>query len=298
MKARKRLLTVALTAALGLGVWTLAISFTTASFGDGDILSAAQLNDLLNDNFAAVDTEFAAVNTVIADLGNDKFNKAGGTITGRTDISAAASSSGSGDVSTVFRVNNSSATEGSAAVFQSSNSSPNGAVSIKQQGAGPALTLKSNGGGPLISGAGSLLVTFIVEDNGSIKIGDMGANGSGDPTLHLNAVDGTITNNVGSGLPLAFGSVDSDGNKLGGTSNWVVSRHVSGTTYYIKLDGEGYNQDDYVAVATTRGSNNARSITSSMIGSGASGELALSPRNAAGERVSDGFFFVIYKPGS
>lgn len=286
MKARKRLLTIVLTAALGLGVWTLAISFTAASFGEGDTLSAAELNTLLNDNFNAAEAEFA-----------NKLDKAGGTITGRTNIDGPASSAGTGDVSTVFRVNNSSATQGSAAVFQSNNNSTSGAVSIKQQGTGPALSLKSTGGGPLIAG-GSGIVSFIVEDNGSIKIGDMGAGGTDAPTLHLNAVDGTITNNVGSGLPLAFGSVDPSGTKLTGTSNWTITTAPAGTPYYIKLDGEGYNQADYVTIATTRGSNNARSITSSMIGSGASGELALSPRDAAGNRVSDGFFFVIYKPGN
>lgn len=287
MKARKRLLTIALTAALGLGVWTLAISFTAASFGDGDTLSAAELNTLLNDNFDAAADEF-----------EDKFDKAGGDITGRTTISGPARSTGTGDTSTVFRVNNSSATEGSAAVFQSNNSSTSGAVSIKQQGTGPALTLKSNGGGPLISGAGALMVTFVVEDNGSIKIGDMGPDGTGDPKLHLNAVNGTITNSVGSGLPVAFGSVRADGTKASGTSNWTVSTAPSGTVYYINIDGESYNMDRYVTVATPRGSNAARSITANAASTGGHGVIALSPVNAAGAGVSDGFFFVVYKPGS
>ncbi len=291
MKARKRLLTIALTAALGLGVWTLAISFTAANFSEGDMLSAADLNNLLNGNFNAIEAEFATIDSA-------KLNKTGGNITGRTDISGAASSSGTGDVSTIFRVNNSSTTAGSAAVFQSNNSSTSGAVSVKQDGVGPALTLKSNGGGPLISGAGALKVSFIVEANGSIKIGDMGVNGTDDPTLYLNAVDGTITNNVGAGLPIAYGSVSSAGVKMSGTSNWTVTTSAAGSTYYIAIDGESYNMNDYVTVASTRGQNSSITVTANSAGGGAGGEIALQPKTATGATVESGLFFVVYKPGS
>lgn len=287
MKLPKRLLALSLTAALGLGVWSMAVTFTSSSFTDGDILSADDLNTLLNTNFNAAET-------AINNLQDAKFNRTGGNISGRTDVSAEASSSGTGDVNTVFRVNNSRAA-GSAAVFQSNNDDNVGAVSIKQQGAGPALTLKSNGGGPLITGAGQLEVTFLVEDSGTVKLGNMGPVGTGDPTLELDAVAGTVTNSVGSGLPLAFGTVNAAGVKVHGTNNWSVRLSTSGTTYYIKLDGVGYHHQQFVTIATPYGSNQARSITAGAIGTGPTGEIAISPRNEAGTPVADTFYFVVYE---
>lgn len=306
MKLRKLFLTFAFTGALGLGVWGLAVTFTAFGFADGDTLSATELNDLLNNNFTAAEDAINDLDGAVDDLDvavdnlevavDNKFDKSGGSITGRTAISGPASSPGTGTASSVLYVNNTNTDSGSAAVFQSGNDSNNGAVSVKQQGTGPALSLKSNGGGPLISGAGALELTFVVEDTGTIMIGS-GIQG-GNPALTLDAEAGTVTNNVGSGLPLAFGSVNSAGIKLTGTDNWTVRTSPSGTTYYIDLDDVDYQVDDFVTVATTRGGNTARSITSSDIGGLGSGELALSPRNAAGDRVSDGFFFVVYQAGN
>lgn len=287
MKPRRLIRTIAITGAVALGVWGVAVSFTTFNFSDGDTLSAAQLNSLLNDNFSAAET-------AITDLENGKFDAAGGTITGRTDIVAPAETVSS--LSTVLRVSNTSSTNGTAAVFESNNSSTSGAVSIKQQGTGPALSLKSNGGGPLIAGAGQLNIAFVVEDTGTIKIGNMGPDGSDDPMLTLDAEAGTVTNNVGSGLPLAFGSIAADGSISSGTSNFSVSTPPSGTTYYIAIEGVSYSTSLYTAIATTAGSNNARSITSSGATSSSGGVLALTPRNAAGTAVSDNFYFVVFGP--
>jgi hypothetical protein len=285
MKPSKRFLTTVLTLALGLGVWSMAVSFSSSGFSAGDTLSAADLNDLLNGNFDKAET-------AIDELGTTKFDKGGGAISGRTSISAAASSDGGGNPSSVLRVHNTSADKGSAAVFQSQNSSDAGAVSIKQLGAGPALTLKASGSGPLLTGASAADVTLIVENDGSIKIGNMGS-GTGDPALHLDASAGTITNNVGSGLPLAFGAVNRDGIKLSGTSNWTPSVAGTGTTYYIELDGASYDRNKHVAVATV-GGRDAASITISGAGRGSINLLALSPRDAAGNRVAEEFSFVIY----
>lgn len=287
MKLPKRLLTLSLTAALGLGVWSMAVTFTSSDFVDGDVLTADDLNDLLNTNFNAAET---AINDLELEVAG-KLDLTGGSISGRTDINAAATSSGTADPSTVFRVNNSDST-GSAAVFQSYNDEQEiGAVSIKQQGAGPALTLKSNGGGPLIAGAGELKVTFLVEDTGTVRLGDRDT-----PTLELDAVAGTVTNNVGSGLPLAFGTVNADGVKVHGTNNWTVRPSPSGTTYYIDLERTGYGYHDFTTIAAPYGSNGARSITAGAVGgSGSDAEIAITPRNAAGSAVSDTFYFVVYQ---
>lgn len=94
MKSRKRLLTIALTAALGLGVWTLAVSFTHFSFSDGDTLSAQELNDLLNDNFDAAADAITANETAIKENATataTKVNKAGDSMTGRLRIDTTSS---------------------------------------------------------------------------------------------------------------------------------------------------------------------------------------------------------------
>ena len=53
MNRPKSLLTTVLVLALGLGVWTLAVTFTPANFEDGEVVSASELNDVINSNFDA-----------------------------------------------------------------------------------------------------------------------------------------------------------------------------------------------------------------------------------------------------
>lgn len=100
MKFRRNLLTVALTAALGFGVWTAAVTFADFVFKDGDTLSASEFNDLLNSNFAEVeaaintiesrlsdaearlgslDAAVSSAETAISDLDSSKLDKDGGT---------------------------------------------------------------------------------------------------------------------------------------------------------------------------------------------------------------------------
>lgn len=285
MTPKKRILAVVLTLALGMGVWTLAFTYQTASFADGDVLSASQLNTLLNDNFQAASDAVDAVDAA-------KVDRAGDTMSGRLNVDAAATSSGTGDPTTTFRVDN-TGSDGSAAVFHADNGSDNGVVSIKQDGAGPALSLKSNGGGPLIVGAGELVVSFAVDADGSIRIGDMGTDGTGDPTLHLDATDGTITNAVGSGLPLAFGTVTSGGSvEAGSTSNWTVTQEA-GPIYRIAIDGASYLYSDYATTVTPIGSA-ARTATAGSQG----GDLLVRIFDENGNQVAEDFTFVTYEPGS
>lgn len=303
MKLRKVFRTAALTAALGFGVWSLAVTFQAAGFSDGDTLSAAELNDLLNHNFDAAETAITDLETdvsaletgvtslegAVSSLETGKFDSSGGAISGRTALSGPASSPSTGTPSSLLYVNNSGST-GSAGVFQSNNDSDNGAVSIKQQGAGPALTLKSNGGGPLISGAGQVMVTFVVEDTGTIRIGDMGTDGLGDPTLTLDAEAGTITNDVGSGLPLAFGYVSASGNKESGTDNFTVVRE--GDDYRISLTGENYSRNGYATIVqhTSPTARMSRATDND-------GDILVTIYNSGGSATGAAFHFVTYKDG-
>lgn len=185
MKPSRRVPALVLTAALGLGVWGLAFSYTPAAFSDGDVLSATALNALLNDNFQAASDAVAG-----------KLNLTGGTLSGPLGVSSTAG----GAVSTFFAEN--TGNSGNAALFTSSAANPSPTVSIKNLGTGPALSVASTGGGPLFEGRSSL----------------------SDPATITIKADGTIENSVGSGLPLAFGRVAANGAKSHGTSNWTVER--------------------------------------------------------------------------
>lgn len=100
MKNRKRFRVVVFTLALGFCVWTVAVTFTSATFQDGDVLSADELNSIINDNFtaaqagledlqaAAADLEAttADLETAAAQLEAEKFNRSGGTIEGTVEV--------------------------------------------------------------------------------------------------------------------------------------------------------------------------------------------------------------------
>ena len=104
MRLPTRPLAIALTLALGLGVWSVALNYTPiTNFADGNILTAAQLNG-----------EFTAIQNAVA----SKVNLTGGNLTGRVNIDADAISAGSGDPLTVMQVRNTAET-GYAAVFRS-----------------------------------------------------------------------------------------------------------------------------------------------------------------------------------
>jgi hypothetical protein len=276
MTPSKRLLTIVLTLALGFGVWTLAVTFQTADFASGDVLSASELNTLLNDNFDE------AANAI-----DGKLDTTGGTITGRTDIEAEAES---GDLeSTVFHVEN-TADDGTAAIFRSNNGSNLGAVSIKQEGGGPALSIKALGGGPLLTGADSGVVRFLVENDGTIKIGNLG-DGTDAPNLTLDASDGTITNAVGSGLPLAFGYVTTDGTKQSGTDNFSVAR--DGEDFRITIDGVSYQREGFATVA--QGVSPDRYHT--RVGANG-GDLIVSTIDHDETKDAGAFYFVTYQDGN
>lgn len=216
MIPKKRLVTVILTLALGLGVWTLAFTFQSATFADGDVLSASELNSLLNDNFQGA-----------SDAVDEKVDRAGDTVTGPFVVDADATTSPD---STAFAVANSAAT-GLAALFQGTSDSAT--VGILQEGDGPVLALKTTGTGPLISAPG-----FVVEADGNVAIG------------------GTITNGVGSSLAIAFGHVQAGGtlDVDGTTSNVSVTYNAGLTRYEISIDGESYLSGNYATVVTPIGS--------------------------------------------
>ena len=271
---KNRVRTLVMTLALGLGVWTLAFTYQDADFQEGDVLSAAELNNLLNDNFDAAATAVgdldARVDTAENDIDalesamDDKIDRGGDALTGQYTLRGdAADVSGEGQDAVFYVANERTGSDtGVAALFSGNSGDDDGVVSIKNAGDGPVLTLKS-GGGPLIAGASGGEVTFAVN------------------------ADGTVTNAVGSGLPLAFGGVATDGSIRSGTDNWEVT--ASGNEYRISIDDESYHLADYTTVVTPNTTGVVSARTSSV-----SGDLLVQLFDADGTQTTGAFHFVTY----
>lgn len=215
MKPSRRLPALVLTAALGLGIWGLAFTYTPAAFSDGDILSAAALNALLNDNFQAASDAVTA-----------KVDRDGDNMTGPLGISTATA----GATST-FSVQN-TGDSGYAALFLNTAAHTVPTVGIKNLGTGPGLYVLSENGGAFFEGHTGTL----------------------SPAISIKA-DGTIENAVGSGLPLAYGMYRLVGGKQdeASTSNWTATYEAALTRYRISIDGADYRFDDFTTIVTPAG---------------------------------------------
>lgn len=151
MTPNRRVLVIILSLALGLGVWAASFSYHAASFSDGEVLSAAVLNALLNDNFQAAVDAVNALETDVAGLETaleNKLDTSGGTVFGRVGILA---------------------------------DSENPVLSVKQQGTGPVLQLMNEAGGNLLVGKREGdVTTFTLAADGTIR----NAVGSGLPVAY------------------------------------------------------------------------------------------------------------------
>ena len=109
------------------------------------------------------------------------------------------------------------------------------------------LTLKGFGAGDLIYGANADGLQFVVENDGSLRLGNQG-DPSDTPILRLDAVAGTVANASGSGLPVAFGilGVDCSISLASSTSNFSSTRVVAGNPSprcNIVIEGAGAPTD-------------------------------------------------------
>jgi hypothetical protein len=225
MKPSRRIPVLVLTAAMGLGIWGLAFTYTPAAFSDGDVLSAAALNALLNDNFQAA-----------SDAVDARVDRAGDSMTGPLGITATATEGAS-----TFSVQNTGDT-GYAALFLNSAEHTTPTVAIKNLGTGPGLWVYAENGGAFFEGH----------------------TGSLSPAITIKA-DGTIENSVGSGLPLAYGVYDAGfGGKLddASTSNWTATYDAALTRYSISIDATDYIFDEFTTVVTPLDANRFARTTS------------------------------------
>jgi hypothetical protein len=259
MMPRRLAATVAFTAALGLGIWGLAFTFTAATFSDGQVLSAAALNALLNDNFQAASDAVAG-----------KVDRSGDAITGVLSVTSATSPGIS-----LFTVDNASG-DGYAALFANSVPTTSPIVGIKNSGTGPSLRVVSSASGPLFEGRAALTepATITVKANGAIE------------------------NAVGSGLPLAYGNVNGNGSvqSVASTTNFSVSKPATGT-YRIRVPGVSMGFASATSVVAAR-STVPVFATLNGVSDGPDVVLEVRTFNAAGSLTDSAFSFMVFKPGS
>lgn len=91
-------------------------------------------------------------------------------------------------------------------------------------------------------------------------------------------------------VPIAYGTIDPDGNKLSGTSNWTCTYNAGGPRYEITISGESYFYTDYSCLAT--GVDTTDTFSTSSVG----GKLLIKVREAGTLSKSDfGFQFAVFK---
>ncbi len=170
-------------------------------------------------------------------------------------------------------------------------------ISGGSPGAGKVLTSNASGLATWQTPAGGSNWTLssgnVYRTTGNVGIG------TSSPTNKLHVVgntliDGTLKtgNHTSSAVPVAYGSIASDGSISSGTSN-VLSCVWSGTyeRYEITIDGESYYGPTYPTVVTTTGSSPAIARTGSV-----SSKLLVFIYNLSGDQIQTAFSFVIYKP--
>ncbi len=163
-----------------------------------------------------------------------------------------------------------------------SSGADTGIINITQGGAGAAIrgTANLGGVGGNLSGSTGLVVagtTLAINATGNVQ------------------VDGEITRDFGTNQfspagPIAYGTVDSDGQLEVGTANVTEVVNSAAGTFTITIDGETVTATDYVVVVTVSGNPGIASWTA------AGGDLVVNIENADGVDSDFDFSFVVYKP--
>lgn len=246
MKTRRSHVVV-LTMAFALTVGALA--WNASTFSDGDVLSAATLNALLNNNFQSLDDE--------------KLDLAGGNMTGPLSVTTGPAA---GEAALSVTGNDLDQIVG---YFENDENATTATVMVKNQGTGPALSLFSFGEGDLIAAAG---------DGGSFNV----------------STRGVVENQVGSGLPVAYGKINATAVREDASTSNVqgVTWDAVNERYVVNLEGVNFMFNDFTTVVTPSGSN-PRFATVDSVG----GDLLVTLFNTAGAKVQGGFSFVIFRPG-
>jgi hypothetical protein len=97
--------------------------------------------------------------------------------------------------------------------------------------------------------------------------------------------------NLGAPGEIAFGTINTAGAKITGTSNWTSTLNASLTRYEITITGESYFFSSYATTATPMGASGVSCNTNSV-----SGKLLISCVDLSGTLVSPLIAFVTFKP--
>jgi hypothetical protein len=93
--------------------------------------------------------------------------------------------------------------------------------------------------------------------------------------------------------PVAYGSVQTNGDALSGTGNFSCFWDVSTKQYFITIHNETYSTAGFITVANAVNSSDPIFITTNQAGADI---LAIACYNLQGQRVQTPFHFMVYKP--
>ncbi len=184
------------------------------------------------------------------------------------------------------------------ATLRSLNSSTGQGIAgyFETQGTDATLVVQGKGTGPLLKGFGGNggEDELRVDNNGTVHL----YNSSHQETINLDALTGKATfksievaGHADASLPIAYGTINSNGTKANGTSNVTSSWDSTYSRFEITIEGEHYIYNRYVTVITPLASERRFALASSM-----SGKLLVYILDGSGSPVQNGFHFVTFKP--
>ncbi|MCW5937466.1 MAG: hypothetical protein KIT11_09190 [Fimbriimonadaceae bacterium] len=171
-------------------------------------------------------------------------------------------------------------------------------------GAGPSFGVVGVGGGGGVAGiADSAGYGGYFQSNGPNSVALRATNitpkdvdpatvelGSDDGAVYVES--GTVTEKynsaVSAAVPIAYGTVNTDGSRLSGTDNWAAS--YDGTRYVISITGETYFFANYTTNITAVNTSTFFTTTNSV-----GGNLLVYIRNSQGQALQRVFQFITYK---
>ena len=127
--------------------------------------------------------------------------------------------------------------------------------------------------------------------DGTITTADLGSGVVDTTQLANDSVDrDKINGQGGANIPIAYGTVHSNGTLYSGTSNVSTSWDAGNSRYEITITNEGYFYQDYVTVASVAGNPYFAETNS------ASDTLLITLRDTSSTARQGIFSFVVYKP--
>lgn len=147
-----------------------------------------------------------------------------------------------------------------------------------------------------VSGTGTIGVYAVNSANAAINASLATGTYAGDFSYDIR-VKGDINREYVTGspknaVPVAYGTVNSDGSISGGSGNFSVTFNSTSSWYEITITGESYHYTSYTTTANIIGGTVPRFATTSSV----SGRLIVAIFDLSGNRQQNMFNFVVYRP--